>query len=71
MSINDKPQMNSSEEETGEFMVNSNDSQVLLLIKHYEHENENDFDGESTIPIKIQKIGEEFFDLGKLVKQFS
>jgi len=46
-----------------EFMVNSNDSQVLLLKKHYERENENDFDGESTIPIKILKLGEEFFDL--------
>jgi len=55
--------MNTTETIGSEFMVNSNDSQVLLLKKHYERENENDFDGESTIPIKILKLGEDFFDL--------
>jgi hypothetical protein len=44
--------------------VNTRDAQILLLIKHYEQENENEYDeSETTIPIKVSKLAEDYFDL--------
>lgn len=45
------------------YSVNVRDTHVLMLKKHYERENENDFDGETTLPIKLNKLTEEYFDL--------
>lgn len=40
-----------------------NDSSVIALKKFYENENDNESDGEATIPIKINKITEDYFEL--------
>ncbi len=47
----------------GQYEVNVRDTHVISLKKHYEKESENDFDGETTIPIKITKLTEDYFDL--------
>lgn len=49
--------------ESGEINEKYHDSHLVGLKKFYEHENETEFMGEYTIPIKINKLTEDYIDL--------
>ena len=46
-----------------EITINTENDHILKLIKHYERENDNEFATETTIPIKVKKLAEDYFDL--------